>query len=80
MTTANETAWTRRDFLATVAGAAAAASLPGVLHAQIPKPARKPNVLFLMSDDMRVELGCYGSMFQRKDAEPRRARQIRRAL
>ena len=26
-------------------------------------PTRKPNVLFLMSDDMRVELGCYGSRF-----------------
>jgi iduronate 2-sulfatase len=63
MTTKNENRWTRRDFLGTVAGAAAAASLPGVLHAQISKPARKPNVLFLMSDDMRVELGCYGSMF-----------------
>ncbi|MGH7953077.1 MAG: sulfatase [Limisphaerales bacterium] len=28
--------------------------------------ARKPNVLFLMSDDMRVELGCYASMFHAK--------------
>jgi iduronate 2-sulfatase len=63
MTTKNENRWTRRDFLGTVAGAAAAASLPGVLQAQISKPARKMNVLFLMSDDMRVELGCYGSMF-----------------
>ncbi|SPE40728.1 hypothetical protein SBA3_3880021 [Candidatus Sulfopaludibacter sp. SbA3] len=24
---------------------------------------RRPNVLFFMSDDMRVELGCYGSRF-----------------
>jgi len=24
---------------------------------------RRPNVLFLMSDDMRVELGCYASRF-----------------
>ena len=55
--------FTRRDFLGTVAGAAAAASLPGVLHAEISQPARKPNVLFLMVDDLRVELGCYGSMF-----------------
>src|ERR1017187_10458515 len=55
--------FTRRDFLGTVAGAAAAAALPGALHAEIAKPARKPNVLFLMSDDMRVEIGCYHSMF-----------------
>lgn len=41
-----------------------AASLPQVLRGQ-PAPAapRRPNVLFFMSDDMRVELGCYGSMF-----------------
>src|ERR1017187_7371286 len=63
MSTTNESRWTRREFLGKVAGAAAAASLPGVLHAEISKPARRPNVLFLMSDDMRVELGCYGSMF-----------------
>jgi iduronate 2-sulfatase len=66
MTIRNENRWTRRDFLGTVAGAAAAAALPGVLHAEISKAARKPNVLFLMSDDMRVELGCYGSMFHAK--------------
>ena len=58
--------FTRREFLGTVAGAAAAASLPGVLHSEISKPARKPNVLFLMVDDLRVELGCYGSRFQAK--------------
>ena len=64
MTTKNQNRWTRRDFLGTVAGAAAAASLPGALHAAIPAPGKRPmNVLFLMSDDMRVELGCYGSMF-----------------
>jgi hypothetical protein len=66
MTTKNENRWTRRDFLGTVAGAAAAASLPGVLRAEVSKPARKMNVLFLISDDMSVELGCYGSRFQAK--------------
>jgi arylsulfatase A-like enzyme len=66
MTTANENKWSRREFLGTVAAATAAASLPGVLHAQIAKSGRKPNVLFIMSDDMRVEIGCYGSMFHAK--------------
>ncbi len=38
--------------------------LPALAAAQAAKsPARKPNVLFFMSDDMRVELGCYGSQF-----------------
>ena len=58
--------WSRRDFLATVAGASAAAALPGVASAQGSAPARKPNVLFLMADDMRVELGCYASRFDAK--------------
>src|ERR1041384_4280647 len=53
----------RRDFLRGVAGTAMAASLPGVLRAAPEKPARKPNVLFFFVDDLRVELGCYSSMF-----------------
>jgi len=58
---------TRRRFLGQLAGVAVAASLPKALLAQTAKPAaRKLNVLFLMSDDMRVELGCYGSMFAAK--------------
>ncbi|HEV2691971.1 MAG TPA: sulfatase [Verrucomicrobiae bacterium] len=55
--------WTRRNFLRTVATASAVVSFPAVLRAA---PPRKPNVLFLMADDMRVELGCYGSRFEAK--------------
>ncbi|HEV2318282.1 MAG TPA: sulfatase, partial [Verrucomicrobiae bacterium] len=54
---------TRRKFIGRAAlGAAAAVTFPNILTAK--KTARScPNVLFLMSDDCRVELGCYNSMF-----------------
>jgi iduronate 2-sulfatase len=55
----------RRQFLKTSAAAAAVATLPRRLVAQT-KPSKKYNVLFLMSDDMRVEVGCYSSMFGAK--------------
>jgi arylsulfatase A-like enzyme len=59
---------TRRAFLGQLAVATIAAAIPGTLRGQIgPAPAgRRPNVLFIMSDDMRVELGCYASMFNAK--------------
>ena len=66
MNDSNSNRWTRRDFLGTIAAASAAAALPGGLHAEISQPARQPNVLFIMADDMRVELGCYGSRFNAK--------------
>jgi len=57
-------ALTRRQFIGQAASATLVTTLTGSLRAQpSPAPARKPNVLFIMSDDMRVELGCYGSRF-----------------
>src|SRR5262245_34546376 len=58
---------TRRKFLRQtgLGTAAAAVGFPAILRAQKSQSnSRKLNVLFLMSDDMRVELGCYGSMFR----------------
>src|SRR5215471_15795752 len=58
---------TRRKFLRQTAMGTAGAAFPLILSATKSRPAtRKFNVLFLMSDDMRVELGCYGSMFHAK--------------
>jgi iduronate 2-sulfatase len=56
---------TRRAFLGQLAATSLAAAAAQPLHAQ-PVARRKPNVLFIMSDDMRVELGCYASMFNAK--------------
>jgi arylsulfatase A-like enzyme len=57
---------TRRKFIGQAAlGTAAAISFPYLSLAQKTSP-KKYNVLFLMSDDCRVELGCYGSMFNAK--------------
>jgi len=58
---------TRRKFLGQVAGTAATATVAtpfAKLAGQTSAAGqRRPNVLFLMSDDMRVELGCYASRF-----------------
>ena len=64
MKSVRRSGWSRREFL--VAGTAAAISFPAVLRGAGSKSNRKPNVLFIMSDDMRVELGCYASMFGAK--------------
>src|SRR5450756_1094960 len=56
----------RRGFIAGTAGAAIATALPasGALAPAVRSRKRPLNVLFFMSDDMRPELGCYGSRFQ----------------
>src|ERR1700683_1881278 len=71
MSQMSKTEVSRRRFLGQVAAATIAATVPESLRAQVaaapnPPAKRKPNVLFLMSDDMRVEIGCYGSMFNAK--------------
>ncbi|HEX4067068.1 MAG TPA: sulfatase [Acidobacteriaceae bacterium] len=57
----------RRAFLRGAAGTAAAATIPSsgaAVHLPAARSTKRPlNVLFLMSDDMRVELASYGSRF-----------------
>jgi arylsulfatase A-like enzyme len=57
------TSFSRRDFLRTVAGAAAAAPLAGcVLSREAGAVGRSPNVLLIMTDDQGWgDLGCHGN-------------------
>lgn len=57
------TGCSRRKFIKTVAAASVAASLPAFLPGVNAGAKRRLNVLLIMSDDLRVELGCYSSMF-----------------
>src|SRR5262249_61257613 len=55
---------TRRRFLRQTVAGSAAVAFPAILSMSKSRLAsRKFNVLFVMSDDMRVELACYSSMF-----------------
>ena len=62
-------ATSRRSFLTRAAGAAVAAVLPSSRSAKarrscgLRKQGPLNNILFVMSDDMRTELGCYASRF-----------------
>jgi len=51
----------RRDFLKAVGLGAASLGLSGVRSALAKDTARKPNIIFIMADDLGVgEVGCYG--------------------
>ena len=61
MTQSSAKLFTRRQFIGQAAGTALAGAFTGTASAL---DVKRPNVLFFMSDDMRVELGCYGSHFR----------------
>ncbi|WP_263408316.1 sulfatase [Terriglobus tenax] len=53
----------RRSFLSNAASTAFTGAISSSLPARALEPKKPLNVLFFMSDDMRVELGSYGSQF-----------------
>ncbi|MHC4498218.1 MAG: twin-arginine translocation signal domain-containing protein, partial [Planctomycetota bacterium] len=56
----------RRDFLKVAGLSAAVLTLPGCmgLSTHVPGKSRKPNVIFIMADDLGYgDLGCYGHPF-----------------
>jgi iduronate 2-sulfatase len=52
----------RREFIKLSGAVAAAGLLPGSFpFSSALEPGKRPNVLFIMADDLRPEMGCYGS-------------------
>jgi len=53
----------RRDFLKHLGSGAAALAMPAAAPAMAPRRRRRPNILFIMSDDHAAQaIGCYGGI------------------
>lgn len=52
--------YSRRDFLRVLGAGALAASLPDMARGEGAPAERRPNILMILVDDLRPQLGCYG--------------------
>ncbi len=64
---------TRRSFLKKTAAGALAAALPSAVYAQ--KPAKRPNILWISTEDIGAHLGCYGDPHARTPVLDKLARE-----